>query len=130
MTKARIQMSSNQETIDKKASENKRMSVLLLAIAGCFLVLHTPYAAVLVFHYFYPDPTIFISEDPHFFAKFIFYSTSGYLITEFQNSVNLFLYCISGSKFRAMFLRVVCKSFMKTKKEQTSRSRVTRPVNF
>jgi hypothetical protein len=130
MTKARIQMSSNQETIDKKVSENKRMTILLLTISGCFLVLHTPYAAILVFYYFYPDPTIFISEDPHFFAKFVFYSTFGYLITEFQNSVNFFLYCISGSKFRAIFLRVVCKSFMKTKEEQNSRSRVTRSTNF
>jgi hypothetical protein len=130
MTKARIRLASNQETIDKKASENRKMTILLLSISGSFLVLHIPYAIVMAFYYIYPNMNDFISEDPHFFAKFLLYSTLGYLITEYQNSVNFFLYCVSGSKFRSTLKRLFCKKLMYTKGQKETQSIATGSTNF
>jgi hypothetical protein len=130
MTKARINIASNQDTIDRKASENRKMTILLLSISVCFLVLHIPYAIIMVFQYVYPDPSILIAEHPHFFAQFIFYTTLGFMITEFQNSVNFFFYCISGSKFRTTFRKVFCKQFVQKKTAQSSPSDATRSTKF
>jgi hypothetical protein len=130
MAKARISLASNQETIDKKASENQKMTIVLLSISGSFLVLHIPYAIVMAFYYIYPNMNDFIVEDPQFFAKFLFYSSLFYFITEFQNTVNFFLYCVSGSKFRSTLKKLLCKKLMSTKGRKETQSNATGSTNY
>lgn len=128
MSKARLAMASNQDTIDKKASENKRMTILLLSISVAFFVFHIPYIYAMVINYLYPNFTVLLAGDPHHFAKVIFSSSLAYALAEFQNCTNFFLYCLSGTKFRTMLMQTFCKCIpdKKTDKTQMSKTDTTK----
>jgi hypothetical protein len=105
----RQQMSSSEETIKKRENEQRKMTIVLMTISISFCVLHIPYILVLVWFYLYPDVYEIYYNDQRDFAKYILYTRLGMLIAEFHNSLNFFLYCISGSKFRKMFMSIFCK---------------------
>ncbi|XP_053392232.1 somatostatin receptor type 2-like [Mercenaria mercenaria] len=130
MTKARINMASNQDTIDKKSKENRKMTILLLSISGTFIFLHIPHAIALVVGYMHPDLIVFLLEDPHGFAKYLLYVTCGFFVTEFQNSINFFLYCITGTKFRSTFKRIICCHSTVKRSETNTQTSNTRSTTF
>lgn len=129
MTKARLAMASNQDTIDKKSKESRRMTILLLSVSITFFILHVPYIYAVVIGYMYPDFSELLAGDPHHFAKVLFSSSLSYALAEFQNCTNFFLYCLSGSKFRTKLIQTFCKCLTdkkRTDKTQTSKTDTTK----
>ena len=123
-------MTSDQETIDKKTKENRRMTILLLSVSGVFVLLHIPYAIILAFNYFKPPIVVWMTEDPEGFAKYLAYTTIGFVIRDFQNSLNFFLYCISGNRFRSTFMKIFCKGILKSIERQETQSSATRSTKI
>ncbi|KAL4232782.1 hypothetical protein ACF0H5_007469 [Mactra antiquata] len=107
MTKARIQMAGNQDIVDKRTKEQRQMTILLVTVSAGFVILHIPMVLVVIFGYLYNYIELFYTNKLHY-VQFIMLVTIGYSITEFQNSINFFLYCITGTKFRNAFLRIIC----------------------
>lgn len=115
MNKARIQMAGNQDVVDKRTKEQRQMTIILVTISACFVTLHIPMILCVMFGYLF-DPLDLYYYNKHHYAQFAMFQFIGYSITEFQNSINFFLYCLTGTKFRSSFINMIlcCRTKPKT----------------
>ena len=84
--------------------QERQLIVMLLCVSFVFLLLTLPiYIRQMVYQFI--DET----ASPHAYARyvFIYYLTQGLYFT--NSSVNFYLYCLTGSKFRADLKSIICK---------------------
>lgn len=92
----------------------KQITTLLITVAFSFVFLHLPQLVAKIFERIYPDTSVLLAEDARAYVRFYILIVAGYQVTDFQNSVNFFLYCAFGSKVRALlFDKILCKIIRK-----------------
>lgn len=101
--KQRANYTSNRDTLSKRSREQRQMTAMLLVVAGAFFFLHLPQilATILQALYVVEKQNYDIRTIITYHLLFIV----GYQITDFQNSLNFFLYCIFGNKVRKILLQ-------------------------
>lgn len=109
--KRRSAYNSNQESLIKRTREQHQMTLMLLTVSVVFFLLHLTQALAKIWRALYPDPlVIFFCKIQSLLSVFnyIVYTSTGYYVTDFQNSINFFLYCLFGRKFRNVINQLFC----------------------
>lgn len=106
----RTAFTTNSDILSRRNKEQKQMTRLLMIISCVFILLHCTQLLAKIWQSLYPDPGIILTRSARNF--FIFYAcvALGYQITDFQNSVNFFVYCAFGTKVRRLFIQTFCFS--------------------
>ncbi|XP_062610501.1 probable G-protein coupled receptor 139 [Saccostrea cucullata] len=88
----------------KRRSKNKssKLTIMLLTISFAFCVTTLPMNVVIIASYQ-------VSNNPKEIAKFWLVRTTAELLMYLNHSMNFFLYCATGHKFRSIVLRIVCR---------------------
>ena len=107
-TKERVNMSSNQNNIDKKRKEQKKLTLTCIATSITFVVLHIPYCLTLIWYSLYPNPEIIHAHSPRDYLNFFIYTTLAFAIADIQNWINFFVYILAGKKFRSALRHMFC----------------------
>ena len=102
-TKRHHQMTQNDVSIQKREKEQRKTTIILLSVSIAFLLLHTPYAV-----YNCLAMVDALTGDQEAYAKWTFFNYFGMTTAGLQNSVNFFLYFLSGRRYR----RTVCGLFI------------------
>lgn len=99
---SRMVLTQNKETSCKRLKEHRRITRVLVAVASAFVVLHLPQVLAKIGQALYTSTLPCPNEETNWRAYFIFemFVSLGYQITDFQNSINFFLYCAFGTKTR------------------------------
>lgn len=105
--------STDLEVVKRRPKEQKHVTITLVVVATAFFLLHLPQIIAKIWQAMYPNPTEILMYDTSSFLRFHLFMLIGYQITDFQNSINFFLYCASGSKFRAVLVKTFCGSRLK-----------------
>lgn len=101
---------SNQDLLRRRMRDQTRMTRLLIVVSAVFLLLHLTQVLAKIWESIYPDPYVILHNNVHNFVRFVLFTTTGYFITDFQNSINFFLYCLFGKKIRNTVYRLFwCK---------------------
>lgn len=107
-SRKRTLYTSNQDKVKKLTREQRQMTIVLITVAFAFLFLHVPKVISKIWQALYPNQLQMFQDNVSNYTRFIFYTTLGYIIADFQNSVNFILYCISCSKVRKILYRPIC----------------------
>lgn len=105
-SKQRMLYTTKEETLRKRAKEQKQMTFVLLTVAGMFLILHIPQLIAKVWQAVYPNQLEILQYSVINYIRYVLFTTLGYFITDFQNSINFFLYCAFGSKVKCTLSRM------------------------
>ena len=110
MSRKRIQLAKYSDTAKRRAKEQAGLTRMLIVISAMFVILHIPALLVMIFFTLSPNLAEILEKGGmEAFAKFVFWVALGVHITEYQNSLNFFLYAFSGSKFRTTMLNMCCR---------------------
>jgi len=93
MSRKRIQLAKDSDTAKRRAKEQAGLTRMLIDISAMFVILHIPALLALIHSTLTPNLTKTLCAH----------------ITEYQNSLNFFLYSFSGSKFRTTMLNMCCR---------------------
>lgn len=99
-SKKRMTYTSDQNVLNKRFHEQRYMTKILLTVAGTFLVLHLTQVLAKFWEAFYPIREEVFQYSIRNYIYFELFTFLGYMITDFQNSINFFLYCVFGTKVR------------------------------
>lgn len=94
-TKRHKQMTSNEKSRQKRTKEHRNTTITLLTVSLAFLVLHAPIA---VYNCIAMSPIVI--TDPKTAAEFAFFNSLALALAELQNSVNCYLYFLTGRRYR------------------------------
>lgn len=108
LTKVGQAMTSNKDAVIKRIREHKQMTRVLITIACTFVFLHFPQILAKILEAIFPSQVELWANNYRNYFRFYVFISLGYQITDFQNSVNFFLYCAFGSKVRKAILSAVC----------------------
>jgi len=110
MSRKRIQLAKDSDTAKRRAKEQAGLTRMLIVISAMFVILHIPSLLVLIYYTLTPhlDETL-AKGGLEAFVNFMFLVTLGLHINEYQNSLNFFLYSLSGSKFRTTIVKMCCR---------------------
>ena len=97
----------------KMKSVENQLTTMLLLVTTLFLILQIPTYIRYMYISFVRQGT------PSKYAASILFSTITYALSISNNGINLFLYCVSGKKFRDDLMEVLC-GIEKTKMTSTS----------
>lgn len=88
----------------KRRSKNKssKLTIMLLTISFTFCVTTLPMNVVMIASYQ-------VGNNPKEMAKLWLVRTTAELLMYLNHSINFFLYCATGHKFRSIVLRIVCR---------------------
>lgn len=88
----------------KRRSKNKssKLTIMLLTISFAFCVTTLPMNVVMI-------ASLQVSNNPKEMAKLWLVRTTAELLMYLNHSMNFFLYCATGQKFRSIVLRIVCR---------------------
>jgi len=110
MSRKRIQLAKDSDTAKRRAKEQAGLTRMLIVISAMFVILHIPALLVMIFFTLTPNLSdILEKRGMEAYVKFVFWVAMGVHITEYQNSLNFFLYAFSGSKFRKTLLKICCR---------------------
>jgi len=110
MSRKRIQLAKYSDTAKRRAKEQAGLTRMLIVISATFVILHIPALLVMIFFTLSPNFVDILEKDGmEALAEFVFCVVLGVHITEYQNSLNFFLYSLSGSKFRTTMLSMCCR---------------------
>lgn len=109
LAKSRLAITSSEETLKRRTRERKQMTRILILIACTFVVLHFFQILAKIWESIYPNSSKIWANNFRKYVQFFVFKSLGYQITDFQNSLNFFLYCAFGSKVQKALLAVVCK---------------------
>lgn len=116
MAEARGTGITKKEMISNREKEQRQITKILITVSCTFIGLHIPQLVAKILEFIYPNPALLLQEDLKLFLRFSLIRLVGYQITDFQNSINFFLYCASGSKVRQALQRaLVCRTSYKTR---------------
>lgn len=100
LTKTRVSKTLNQETLSRRTSEHKQMIRTLVTVACAFVILHIPQVLAKIWQALFPIHSRNGENEIRNYYQFQMIMNLGYQITDYQNSINFFLYCACGSKVR------------------------------
>lgn len=106
--KNRLAYTSNHDVLKKRFREQRQMTRVLIIVAGAFLILHLPQVLAKIWQAFYPDQLEIFQYSVRNYIYFVLFTTIGFSITDFQNSINFFLYCVFGTKVRKVLHKTIC----------------------
>ena len=101
-TKRHEQMTSNEESKQKRNKEQRKTAITLLSVSFAFLVLHTPLA---VYNCHAMSRTRLTDQGD--IATWEFTNFFGLTMAELQNSVNFYLYFLTSRRYRKIMLRIL-----------------------
>lgn len=107
----------------RRTKEQHNTTRLLITVACIFLVLHIPQLIMKLFQAFNPDHIATLESNMQDFLTFYLLIEISYQTTDFQNSINFFLYCVFGSKVRKVLLHAICCRERQNKKNDTAQLR-------
>ncbi|XP_062605289.1 FMRFamide receptor-like [Saccostrea cucullata] len=90
----------------KSSDYNKKLTTMLLSVSFTFLVTTIPMNIVLIFTAFWNKQT---DNDVKGAAIFHLIKTISELLMYVNHSINFFLYCATGQKFRKSLLKLFCR---------------------
>lgn len=96
------EMTSSEESRKIREKEQRNLTITLLVVSFAFLILHIP-AAVYNCFAFLRHEVVGEAE-----ANWVFINTIGITMSELQNSVNFYLYFLSGRKYRRHTIQLFC----------------------
>ena len=99
-TKRHKQMTSNEESRQKRVKEQRNTTITLLSVSFAFLILHSPLA---VYNCLAMSTTVI--TDPKSIAIWEFLNLFGLALAELQNSINFYLYFLTGRRYRQIMSR-------------------------
>ena len=94
-TKRHRQMTSSEEAKKRREKEQKNATITLVSVCVAFFLLHMPLAA----YNLYSDK-VFDTDDQESIANWGFVNMFGLSLMEVQNSVNFYLYFLTGRRYR------------------------------
>jgi len=110
MSRKRIQLAKDNNTAKRRAKEQARLTRMLIVISTMFVILHIPALLALIYYTLTPTPTAALEKGgTEGVVNYMFLLALCAHITEYQNSLNFFLYSFSGSKFRTTMLNMCCR---------------------
>lgn len=115
-TPKRIQFTSDQEILKKRAQEQRQLSRVLLTVSSMFIFFHSTQLLAKMWQAIYPNSTEILKHSVRNYIRFNLFLMVGYRTTDFQNSINFFLYCAFGSKVRQILRDALCRK----KKQQSA----------
>lgn len=107
-SKKRKVYTQKHDVLYRHSRKQMQMTMVLLTVSNTFFLLHLTQVLARVWEALYPKPRIILQYSAHNYAKFLMFGSLGYFITDFQNSINFFLYCIFGSKVRKVLRKTFC----------------------
>lgn len=114
-TERHKEMTSSEESRKNREKEQRNLTISLLTVSFAFLILHTPYAVYNCIAFLRHG-----NEDQAKEAVWVFVNAIGLIIAEVQNSVNFYLYFLSGRRYRQQTLQL----FMFCRKRKSARDKV------
>lgn len=96
-TKRHRKMTSNEESKQKREQEQRNTTITLLSVSFAFLILHTPLAI-----YNCMAMSAIQLTDQQALANWYFINHFGLTMMEVQNSINFYLYFLTGRRYRAV----------------------------
>lgn len=100
LSKARMEITCSREINEKRNKERRQMSRLLIVVASTFIALHVPQIIARIDKAIYPNPNYTFRNNARGYFFFLLLQSIGFQLTDFQNSINFFLYCAFGTKVR------------------------------
>lgn len=94
----RATITTNMEIMHRRAREQRQMTLTLILVSTFFVCLHVPQIVAKVWQAINPDDDILYKKSVSEYLLFNVFISLGYQITDFQNSINFFLYCAFGTK--------------------------------
>lgn len=121
-TKRHQQMTSSEEARKKREKEQRNTTITLLSVSLAFLVLHTPLAVYNCFSLARAEVT-----DQEELATWDFINVFGLTMMELQNSVNFYLYFLTGRRYRQITFNILvpCRKKAGAKPKGTESTTVT-----
>lgn len=93
---------SNKEIFYKRSRKQTKMTKLLIIVSTVFLFLHLTQVFAKIWEAIYPDPGVIYQHSAIEYLRFNLIVLLGYFITDFQNSINFFLYCLFGREVQTI----------------------------
>ena len=94
-TKRHRQMTSIEDARKRREKEQRNATITLVSVCVAFFLLHMPLAA----YNFYSDK-VFDTDDQKSIANWGFVNMFGLSLMEVQNSVNFYLYFLTGRRYQ------------------------------
>lgn len=102
VTKQRLSLTSKNYVIEKHSKQQRQMCRVLISVCLIFVLLHFTQILAKIWQAMYPDVELIKRYSIRKYILFYIFIQLGYQLTDFQNSVNFFLYCAFGSTVRNM----------------------------
>jgi len=110
MSRKRIQLAKDSDTAKRRAKEQAGLTRMLIVISAMFVILHIPALLALIHSTLTPNLTKTLEKSGiEAVVNYLFLVALCAHITEYQNSLNFFLYSFSGTKFRTTMLNMCCR---------------------
>lgn len=109
-TKRRCANTSDLKILSKRVREQNQMTTVLIVVASSFFFLHITQVLAKVWQAVYSDHSEIYQYSFKECIIFLLFTNLGYQITDFQNSINFFLYCAFGTKVRQILYKLYCSS--------------------
>lgn len=126
-TKRHQQMTKNEESRQKRDREQRNTTITLLYVSFAFLLLHTP---LVIYNFMAISTTVLTDQKARATWKFI--NSFGLAMAELQNSINFYLYFLTGRRYRQVTLSLfgVCRKVPKaTEKCPDSNTNMTQIIS-
>ena len=94
-TKRHKKMTSSEDAKKRREKEQRNTTITLISVCVAFLLLHMPLAV-----YNLTNNTFFDTNDQERIANWAFVNMFGMSLMEVQNSVNFYLYFLTGRRYR------------------------------
>jgi len=110
MSRERIKLAKDSDTGKRRAKEQAGLTRMLIVISAMFVILHIPALLALIHATLTPNLTKTLEKGGiEAVVNYMFLVSLCAHSTEYQNSLNFFLYSLSGSKFRTIMLNMCCR---------------------
>lgn len=108
-TNGSLEMTQDQEIVEKKKLQKRKLTRTLITISPVFELLHIPYALALIWCTLYPDLNVILQHSTSDYIHFMVYTNLVIICSEFHNWNNFCVYIIPGEKFREAFVLMICR---------------------
>ena len=106
-TRERMQSVSERQKLEgrRQNTEGTKLTIMLLTVSFSFLLTTLPMNVSLIVTTFWNQ----VLNDPHKVARFTLVKSITELLMYLNHSMNFFLYCATGKKFRQQIVRLLCR---------------------
>lgn len=107
-TKRRPSLTTHKAINSKRENEQRQITMILILTSIVFVLLHSTQILAKIWQAIYPDTDRLLFNNLHDFLIFNLLTFAGHQITDFQNSINFFLYCAFSTKVRNTLRKQIC----------------------